>query len=126
MLKHNLLLLYQIGKMRGLHVLTEMFLNATSNDERVSSANALRMLLFDADNREIFKGIKNALATFSQHKVCSLTIVFQQLPYNMAKSTLRRKQNKLLQTYEIYLEIYLEIFGTGMSFSQGDMFCFHR
>ena len=56
MLKHNLLLLYQIGKMGGLHALTEMFINATSDDERVSSANALRMLLFDKDNKEIFKG----------------------------------------------------------------------
>ena len=121
MLKHNLLLLYQIGKMDGLHALTEMFINATSDDERVSSANALWMLLFNADNRDIFKGIENALVTVIQHKVCTLTIVFQQLPYNMAKSTLRIEQSKLLQTYEVYLEISLEIFGTGMSFSQGDM-----
>ena len=107
MLKHKLLLLCQIGEKGGLHALSEMFINATSDDERVSSANALRMLLFDADNRKIFKRIENAFVTVSQHKVCSLTIVFQQFPYNMAKSTLRREQNKLLQTCEIYLEISL-------------------
>ena len=126
MLKHNLLLLFQIGKMGGFHALSEMFINATSDDERVSSANALWMLLFDVDNQMIFKKFDDALATVIQHQVCSLTIVFQQLPYNMAKSTLRREQQKLLQTYEIYLEISLDIFGTGMSFSQGDMVCFHK
>ena len=90
MLKHNLLLLSQIGKMGGLHALSKMLINATSDAERVSSANALWMLLVDAENRESFKEFQKARATVFQHKVCSLTIVFQQLPNNMANSTLRR------------------------------------
>ena len=101
MLKHNLLLLCQIRKMGGLHALSEMFINATSDDERFSSANALWMLLFDAGNKKIFKKFDDALATVFQHKVCSLTIVFQQLPYNMAKSTLKREQRKLCKHMKI-------------------------
>ena len=74
--KHKLMLFYQIGQMGGLDKLSEMFINATTNDERISSANALWILLFDKDNQKIFKEIDRAITTFNEQKVCSLMIIF--------------------------------------------------
>ena len=76
MTKHNLMLFYQIGQKGGLHKLSEMFINANTNDERISSANALWILLFDEDNQKIFNEIDGAITTFSEQKVCSLMIIF--------------------------------------------------
>jgi len=56
------------GKRNGLLPLVKMFSSAKSDMERISSANALWMLLFDTDNQKSFKDIDNAFATISAHK----------------------------------------------------------
>ena len=49
--------------------LIKMFSHAKSNDERIASANALWMLLFDVDNQELFKQIDGAYETILAHAV---------------------------------------------------------
>ena len=61
--------------MNGLLALVNMFSAAMSDGERISSANALWMLLFDEGNQELFKAMDNAVGMITAHKVCYLIIV---------------------------------------------------
>ena len=59
----------QIGRRNGLLPLVKMFQRAKSDDERISAANALWMLLFDAENRELLKQIDAAFESLQAHEV---------------------------------------------------------
>ena len=49
-----------------------MFSAAKSDDERISSTNALWMLLFDTGNQKIFMEIDDAFEKITAHAVCNL------------------------------------------------------
>ena len=52
--------------------LVKMFSSAKSDIERISSANAIWMLLFDTDNQKSFKAIDDAFEVIAAHRVCEL------------------------------------------------------
>lgn len=49
-------------------------MNAKDDSERVYSANALWMLLFDAENQSRFKEIDAAFESLLAHEVCDLIL----------------------------------------------------